>query len=601
MTSTFFGFTITMRALMAAQKGLEVTAHNIANANTPGYSRQRAELTASAPYSYPGINRAGGTALQLGTGASISSIQRMRDTFLDHIVRNSTTDFGQFSAKAAGFSRIEIALNEPSDDGLSSVVAEFFNSFSELSKNPELRSERENVREKGADLATTFNQLHEELKSLSVEQDQNIQLTVTDINNLLGQVYDVNLQISAVENIGDNANDLRDQRDLLIDQLSNLVNVETSEKETGILNVFINGITVVDSSKIVRLKAAPDPSRSDGQLSVTLENGLKPVITGGELKGYLDVRDEIIPKYENKLNYYASALINRVNYQHSKGYGLDGQTSNPFFREYRVASQTGLTTLPAGTTEDTTIDTLGITAGTFSVMGTQITITGEDVRPGEAITLGELIERVNDTQPFARLSLQEGFLGSKLQIDIYNPPDKDMTISLQRGSSNFLDEFSGLLDAEMVKVDSSAGYTTAMEMIGVSLSILDSDEGYRLIAAAAESPEETSHGVGNNENALAIAELNDRTDAFNGSSFNDYYNGMIGDLGSQVQTNDRLVTNQVVLLNQLENQRASISGVSIDEESLNMIQYQRAFEGAAKISTTLDSIIKSIIYDIGAG
>jgi flagellar hook-associated protein 1 FlgK len=601
MTSTFFGFTITMRAMMAAQKGLEVTAHNIANANTPGYSRQRAVLTMSDPFSYPGINRAGGTALQLGTGVSIRSIERMRDTFLDHIVRHSTTDFGQCSAKAAGFSRIEVALNEPSDNGLSSVVTEFFNSFSELSKNPELRSERENVREKGVNLVTAFNQLNEELTSLRNEQDQNIQLTVTEINNLLGQVYELNTQISAVENVGDNANDLRDQRDILIDQLSNLTNVETTEEATGALNVFIGGITVVDSANVIRLNTTPDPNRNDGQLVVALENGLKPAITGGELKGYLDVRDEIIPQYENKLNYYASALINRVNYQHKQGYSLDGHTDNTFFREYRVASQTGLTTLPVGTTEETTIDTLGITAGNFFVQGSRIEITSDDVRPGEAITLGELIERVNDTQPFARLSLQEGFLGSKLQFDLYNPPDADMAISLQKGSSNFLDQFSGLLDAEMARDENSKGYTTAMEMIGVSLSILDSDEGYRLIAAASESPEETSHGVGNNENALAIAELNDRMDAFNGSSFTDYYNGMIGDLGSQVQANNRLVDNQVVLLTQLENQRASVSGVSIDEESMNMIQYQRAFEGAAKVSLTLDSIIKSIIYDIGAG
>ena len=129
MTSTFFGFSITMRALMAAQKGLEVTAHNIANVNTPGYSRQRAELSTSGPIMYPGINRPGGTPLQLGTGVKITSIKRMRDTFLDHVYRHSTTDYGQFGAKAAGFSRIEIALNEPSDNGLSNEITEFFNSF----------------------------------------------------------------------------------------------------------------------------------------------------------------------------------------------------------------------------------------------------------------------------------------------------------------------------------------------------------------------------------------------------------------------------------------------------------------------------------------
>ena len=185
-----------------------------------------------------------------------------------------------------------------------------------------------------------------------------------------------------------------------------------------------------------------------------------------------------------------------------------------------------------------------------------------------------------------------------IQLDLYNPADVSETIHTHEGVGNFLASVTGISDGEVVATEGAKLYTNAMDMIGISLSLMDNLD---IIAAANEDEFGFSAGKGDNTNAINIAELNDSMNAVEGSSFNDYYNGIIGKLGSEAQTNYRLVANQGMLLGQLENQRAQISGVSIDEESLNMIQYQRAFEGAARVSSTLDSMIETIIFGLGSG
>lgn len=597
MVSTFFGFTISMRALMAAQKGLEITAHNIANANTPGYSRQRPELAASNPIVYPGMNRPGSVPLQLGTGVDVRSVERVRDVYLDHIIRHSTSDSGWYAAKETGFSRLEVTLNEPSDSGLSSVITELFNAFADLSNQPELNSERANVREKGINLAETFNMLDTELKSLREDQNRSIIMGVNEINNILHQIASINVQIISIEGIGDQANDLKDARDLLVEQVSSLVNIDTIERPYGEVAILISGMAVVDKDHVVELVTTTKLDSEYGDVDIFFDNGVKPRITAGELKGLLEMRDEVIPEYQDKLNRCASALVNRINHQHRVGYGMDGKSGRSFFSDYKTASLTGTIAFPPETTLDTPIDELGITSGKFYVQNTEIEITSKDVTPAEAITLGELLERINKAQPNVRASLSDDYTGIRIQLDLYNPPDVSETIHTHEGSSNFFSVITGINEAEVVTTDTARVYTNAMDMISISLALQDNLD---IIAAASEDEFGMFSGAGDNSNALNIAEINDSMNAVEGSSFMDYYNGIIGKLGSQAQANYRLVANQGMLLHQLDNQRAQISGVSIDEESLNMIQYQRAFEGAARVSSTLDSMIETIIFGLGS-
>ncbi|MBU1022921.1 hypothetical protein KKB99_01440, partial [bacterium] len=164
-------------------------------------------------------------------------------------------------------------------------------------------------------------------------------------------------------------------------------------------------------------------------------------------------------------------------------------------------------------------------------------------------------------------------------------------------TSNFLTTVTGMMDADVVSTETARIYTNAMDMISVSLALRDNLD---VIAAAYKDEFNDFSGAGDNTNALNLAELNDMMNAVDNSSFIDYYNSIIGSLGSQAQTNDSQVINQGMLLGQLENQKLQISGVSIDEEALNMIQYQRAFEGAARVSSTLDSMIETIIFGLGA-
>ncbi|MFZ5640022.1 MAG: FlgK family flagellar hook-associated protein, partial [Bacillota bacterium] len=168
MRSAFFGLEMGRRALFTQQRALDVTGHNIANANTEGYTRQIADMSASLPYTVPAFNSPV-TPLQVGTGVDITAIRRVRESFLDSQIRNETTNLGYWESKRDALKKIEVILREPSDNGLRTVMDQFWSSMQELSKNPESEGVRALVRETGITLANTFNQLSKQLTDLQTD------------------------------------------------------------------------------------------------------------------------------------------------------------------------------------------------------------------------------------------------------------------------------------------------------------------------------------------------------------------------------------------------------------------------------------------------
>ncbi len=293
MSSTFMGLETSKRGLYTQQSALYTTGHNISNANTLGYSRQRVNMEATAGYPGVGLN-AGTMPGFLGTGVQAGSITRIRDSFTDHQFRQESTKLGYWESQSKAIEQMEDVLNEPSHYGLQKSLSEFWQSLQDLATNPSESGARAVAVRKGEAVADSFNYMHKSLTEIQTNLGTEIGHTTTEINSLLNQIAKVNEQIKTVEPNGYIPNDLYDQRDLLLDDLSELVPIEVSYESSG--GRAVDG--EAEGWAVVKLKL------DDGKTE-TLVHGHKAVKLETD-PGKLVDDDGNIPikgiKLENKLN-----------------------------------------------------------------------------------------------------------------------------------------------------------------------------------------------------------------------------------------------------------------------------------------------------------
>lgn len=296
MRSTFGGLEVSKRALFAMQTSQQTTAHNIANANTKGYTRQVVNLVASRPMEAVGLQRSNVPG-QIGQGVQFDSINRIREKFLDDQFYNENKSTGEWSIRADTLEKLEAIVNEPSDTGIRQTIEGFWNAWQELTKEPDNVTARILVKERALALTDAFNHTARKLEDLSSDLTENINVKATQADSILGQVAKLNNQIFRVEGLGNNANDLRDQRDLLIDDLSKMINVTVTEDDAG-YNVRM-GATVVVAG--INQNVTVD--------SEFLEGSINGEFTSGEIYGLMVSRDQHVVEYQEKLNAMAGAIV----------------------------------------------------------------------------------------------------------------------------------------------------------------------------------------------------------------------------------------------------------------------------------------------------
>jgi flagellar hook-associated protein 1 len=324
------GLDTAVKALRAHQLAVDVASHNIANANTPGFSRQRVLLR---PIGIDGSDAFSRDALlgRVGFGVDASDVNRVRDIFLDFQARQSISTHGQWQAHAGALSRAELAFNEPSDDGLSAVFGQFWNGWHDLANDPESSAARTTVANASITLSSRLKRAYSDLTNQRTDVNRQVIATADTINAAAGEIASLNFQIKQVELSGDKANDLRDRRDLLLDQLSKVTNISYLEQPDRSVSVYIGSHELVSSNEFRAVAAIPDPANVGMSKLVFVVDG-EPVDTAnGELRGLLDVRDVQLPGLIAKLNTLTSTFITQVNAVHSTGFGLDNSTGLPFF------------------------------------------------------------------------------------------------------------------------------------------------------------------------------------------------------------------------------------------------------------------------------
>lgn len=334
MAGIFQGLEVAKRALLSQQYTLMTIGHNIANASTPGYSRQRVNLVTTDPLRL--------TVGMMGTGVRVASVRQVRDLFLTDQFRRGNEQLGRWDSLQRALGEVENILREPSDIGLNAVLSEFFAAWHALSQNPESTAARSAVREQATTMANMFHQLSRRLSDLERELDQGIGGKVDRINQLAVEVTQLNLQIARTEVSGKaHANDLRDRRDLLIDQLSLVANVTALESRTGQVRVFLGTMEIVGEGTY-----NPLATRTGGAGALThrtivwKQTTLSVELQGGELAGLMEARDELVPAYRGMLDDLAAAIVTQVNALHLSGTGLDGTTGHNFFDPAGVTAAT---------------------------------------------------------------------------------------------------------------------------------------------------------------------------------------------------------------------------------------------------------------------
>ncbi len=465
MANIIYGmFNVAKTALITQQKALSVTSNNIANVNTEGYSRQRLNMEQNEPVHYEGG--------ALGTGVRANrSIQRIYDRFLNAQLVEASAKEGRWQANKETLEKAELMFDEVSGYGLNHAMNQFWDAWQQVSNNPSGYTERVTLIGESQNLTDVFNKLTSDLQQVQKDSDTSIDGAVLDINRLTSEIADLNLKISEIEagNIH-SANEFRDQRELKLNELSGLVNVNSFEDANGFLTVVTSkGHTLVDRVASWNLTTAPNANGFSDIFWESSSGALQNItgdISDGRLKGWIAARDTTIPDYLTRLNDMAQTMINTVNALHSAGTTLDA-------------------------------------------------------------------------------------------------PPNDTGIDFFTGS-----------DANDI----------AVNQIVVSNS--------NLIAAALNT-----EGVpGGNGNAIAISELQNTLSMSGGTAtFNDYYSSLVGDVGRNVSEAALNSDHQGMVSLQLATYREEVSGVSMDEEMVNMVQFQSAYSAAAKIVTTVDEMLESLI------
>ncbi|MFN4033746.1 MAG: flagellar hook-associated protein FlgK [Fimbriimonadales bacterium] len=315
---TFQGIELGARAMRAFQIGLEVTGHNVANVNTPGFSRRRVHFANTPEYAFnPNI--------RIGTGVIVQHVQRVRDMMLEQRINTNTGDFARLDTLRQQLQNIEGALLEPGEQGISTRLNAFFNAFDELATRPDSMAARQSVLQAASALVGSIRNLHTNWQNLNTQIQQQMSQTISEANEIAAQIGRLNEQIRAAHSNGAEASDLLDQRDRLMTRLSELVGARAHYTGDGGIMVFVDGHTLVQDGASFPLPNAIDvPNRDLDSTPVDIR------IQQGQLRGLMDAAANL-QDYMNRLNLFTNTLITQVNALHQTGYGLDNNTGYLFF------------------------------------------------------------------------------------------------------------------------------------------------------------------------------------------------------------------------------------------------------------------------------
>lgn len=518
--STFGSFEIGRRALHTQQKGSEVTGQNIANANTEGYTRQTVHKQALRPPAAPGVET------PPGYGVEVSSIDRVRSEFYDDQIQASLNAKNYWEKKNETYSAVESILQEPGDLGINDAMADFFDAWDELSVNPESMATRSSLKEQAESLTTLVKDTYNKLVNLQEDVDKELKVKADEVNSMLEDIAEMNDSIEYLDVLGQKSNELLDERDLRIEELSEMLNFDVEEVERGVNNISVTVVNEDEDTKEIKLveegelKHGIKIVEDNGDLllkaqEVDEENGNGEIVgeivqdsSDGALQGLLESHNEDIPEYMESLDKLVFNLVKEVNQQHLKGVNLEEKYNVKFFED--------------------------------------------------------------------NVDINENFV-----YDDYQEYEDDIDVSIAEYDALDFEDDNNIPGAEDFKLNEGI------------------QEDVSKIAAAlpTKENEEIPPTPGDGENALRIAQLRD-ADVIEDTTYQEFFRSEIADLGVKGRESQRMFESAQNVTDNLVERRNSISSVSIDDEMLDMLQYQHAYNAAARFMSTFDEMLTVLMNEL---
>lgn len=577
MLGTFFGLETAVRGLSASQAALDVISNNVDNANTPGYSRQVASLSSSQSI---GLTGEGPISTQIGTGVQVEQITRIRNGFLDTQYQQQNQSVGNWTVQQNTLNQVTAIVNEPSSTGLSTVMQNFWNAWSQLGSNPGSLSAATQLQQDGATVTSTLNQMGQQYAQLTSDLVSQRKTTVDQVNSDLSQIAAVNQEIQAVQNIGGQPNDLLDQRGKLLDSLSNLVDVKTSTASDGSFQVSIgssNALAVQGNTVKASLAVPTDPpSPSTASTVYTTDMG------GGQIKG-IENSLNIVTSYSTDLNMFANQLANGGTTVTLAG---AWQFPMPAGGQFPVSG-----TLPDGTPFGGSSDTTTSADKTIA----DFTSVPDSSHPDDKVTIDTSVTPNLVTVPAGTVVNVNG-LNGLLKLG-YSQNGQVSGNAADFFEANPATAGSAPITAANITVGVNAG------QVGYALRPTMTTDAQGNRTWSPSNPGLSGDGT----LAMTATTLQNATLKFSNpnhpqinmsGSMNEFLQAEVGQLGIDSQSVNNQVTNQTSLLQQVDTQRQSVSGVSLDEEMANMIKYQQAYNASAKMVATVSAMLDTLINNV---
>lgn len=564
MQSTFSGLNTMVNGIYTQRLGLNTVGHNISNSNTEGYSRQTAHAAAtpsSEVYTLAG-------ASQVGNGSTVTSVIRARDIYADRQYWKENSTDGYYNGKANNYAKIESIFNDSDNSGVQDAMEKFYQAWQDCSTTASSDTSRQNVINAGQNFAQSLQIAAKQTKEQIDSLYDDISLSVVKMNRLMGQVVELNKNIAGIEATGANANDLRDQRDLIVDQLTSMTDITVYESANGMYTLVSNGTTLVNGITKVDLEMSAPKNNTTYSLSdydiMIKQTGTVYTPGNGELKAQFEAVAED-KGYIDQVANMAAFMFTTMNDQHKAGYGIDGSKDKPFGNaNAKDNATTGL-----------------------NFYGESNKIFEWDAKNGK--------------------------------LDVYNKKGDGTKDNASKES------LSGMQILEIFTVNSELTATDGHKKLATRSGERDNGKLLYQTAAGGTTTDVTQakkdgkgnplpvdvNGTGDGSNAVWIAalfncerdktspEVNGTDRLIGNGSLYSYYNTSMTTMGSDASNMNGRVKFQSGVMDQVENLRSSTNGVNWDEELSNMITFQQGYSACSRCLSAMDECLDKLINGTG--
>lgn len=637
MAGLFDTFTTAKRGLAVQQANINVNSHNIANAQTKGYSRQRAVTETTKPFG--GMSRFDTCSVgQIGTGAEVTSIQRIRDTFIDYQLRHEYGKLGDYQVQSDFLSEVEDVFNEPSDKGIQNSFSEFYAAFQEVAKAPEKSSTRTVAIQKASTLANALNQAYAALEKKKQNAQELLQNNVLDVNSCLNQINELNQEIASVSAVGMTPNDLMDKRDNLLDELSYKFGITVKRDDKNTINLSMDGFpnptdsgkgaldnlvnsnpTNKDYTRFSYVKGVSDVTTVAGVSTIEVEyyplgnskkQAQKITIQGtvsnlesikdsleqnrilaadkdGNVLKYDSTTTPLSPQFVSTTNGEALTVSESSNFIKSifKIYESDSSVNSvdPKAIKGEIAGNQSVQNMITGYMDE--LDKIAKSLA-YTVNAIQTGNDGTTATTGLADAHDYLVFVNSDKTPASTtdMTIDQGITAKNISVnkEIINDVFKLNCGNKKDSGEKNGDRAQAIADLISVKIDIS----------NIDISKLTSRKDFFSgIDTNSDGSIDLTFGV--TFDGLKV------TGNTTGKAMGYYYKDMISDLGTKAQEAQRVVAKQEQnTIATLEDQKSSVSGVSLDEEMTDLIQFQHAYQANAKMISTIDQLLDVVINQL---